>query len=364
MRSVTPRLIDLANIREANAFDIPTWERVLSTGRLHGVSGRWHDALEDAGILGRIPAEVAKHLCSDRLIAENSARTMRWETDRIAHAFHDSTLRVLLLKGAAYVARGFRAGRGRISADVDILVPEADLPEAEAKLRQHGWYFPPESEYDERYYREWMHELPPLRHNPRGTALDVHHNLLPRTSRLYLNSAPLFDAAWRVDDTNIWTLGPQDMVIHSAIHGFYNGELTNCYRDVLDIHELVTDLGDQDSTFWTQLISRTELLGVGRAVFYALRYAHRFLHTAVPTEVLDATRRWGPAGFTITAMDRAIASVYLPSLPPTVWQHLALQALYLRSHWIKMPPRMLANHLWTKYKMRGAGANDEPKLIV
>ncbi|MSR14276.1 MAG: hypothetical protein EXR86_06850 [Gammaproteobacteria bacterium] len=51
-------------------------------------------------------------------------------------------------------------------------------------------------------------------------------------------------------------------------------------------------------------------------------------------------------------MDFAIAAAYLPDLPATLWQSATLQALYLRSHWIKMPPTLLVRHLWKKARMR------------
>lgn len=352
MQSVSPRLIDVSNVGSVLDFDIPTWERILSTGRLHGISGRWYDALDTGGLLEWVPGDVRKHLWSDRLLAQNSARTARWETDRLVHALRGSGIRILLLKGAAYIARGLHAGNGRISADIDILVPSADLPEAESRLQQAGWYFLTESKYDERYYRDWMHELPPMRHNPRGTALDVHHNLLPRTNKLCPDPVPLFEDVWPIADTLVWTLGPQDLVIHSALHGFYSGEFMNCYRDILDIHELVTDLSRQDAEFWSKLVSRTQVLGVGRAVFYALRYAARYFETPIAPDVLAVTREWGPSSVLVTAMDRAINAAFLPDLPPNLWQRAALQALYARSHWIKMPPGLLARHLWTKFRMR------------
>ena len=70
--------------------------------------------------------------------------------------------RWLLLKGGGYVAAGLPPGTGRRVADIDVLVPRADLARVEQLLRDHGWEFPDLDPYDERYYREWMHELPPL----------------------------------------------------------------------------------------------------------------------------------------------------------------------------------------------------------
>ncbi|UUZ51358.1 nucleotidyltransferase family protein [Massilia sp. B-10] len=36
--------------------------------------------------------------------------------------------------------------------------------------------------YDQRYYRVWMHEIPPMQHVQRGSVIDVHHAILPLTA--------------------------------------------------------------------------------------------------------------------------------------------------------------------------------------
>lgn len=37
--------------------------------------------------------------------------------------------------------------------------------------KECGWKMKAEDNYDEHYYRGWMHELPPMQHNVRGTLL-------------------------------------------------------------------------------------------------------------------------------------------------------------------------------------------------
>ena len=37
--------------------------------------------------------------------------------------------------------------------------------------------------YDDAYYRDHMHELPPLIHKERDRMIDVHHTILPLTAR-------------------------------------------------------------------------------------------------------------------------------------------------------------------------------------
>ena len=67
--------------------------------------------------------------------------------------------------------------------------------EVEGALMLHGWSTTHHDAYDQRYYRKWMHELPPLKHNTRGTVLDVHHAILPVTARLKPDSRKLLAAS-------------------------------------------------------------------------------------------------------------------------------------------------------------------------
>ena len=87
--------------------------------------------------------------------------------------------KVVLLKGAAYIALGLPLAEGRRIADIDILTEKQNLRAAERELIFYGWAKTKTDDYDQRYYREWMHEIPPLQHRQRGTVVDVHHNILP-----------------------------------------------------------------------------------------------------------------------------------------------------------------------------------------
>ncbi|MDT1852626.1 nucleotidyltransferase family protein, partial [Acinetobacter baumannii] len=89
---------------------------------------------------------------------------------------------LILLKGSAYAMAGLDAGRGRLFSDVDILVPKPRLDEVEAALMLHGWASTHLDPYDQRYYREWMHEIPPKVHVRRGISIDVHHAIMPETA--------------------------------------------------------------------------------------------------------------------------------------------------------------------------------------
>jgi len=105
------------------------------------------------------------------------------------------------------------------------------LPEVEAALMLQGWATTHHNSYDQRYYRRWMHELPPLRHVTRATVLDVHHAILPETARLKPDSAKLLAASVPAQsDARFRVLAPADMVLHSATHLLHDEELRHGLR--------------------------------------------------------------------------------------------------------------------------------------
>jgi hypothetical protein len=104
-----------------------------------------------------------------------------------------------VLKGAAYVAAGLPAAAGRLFNDIDLLVPREQLPQAESALMLAGWHASGLSEYDKRYYRRWMHEIPPLQHVQRDTVIDLHHAILPETARYHPDTARLRSRAVAVE---------------------------------------------------------------------------------------------------------------------------------------------------------------------
>ena len=100
-------------------------------------------------------------------------RDSSWEVNRLLWALKDIDVPLILLKGAAYLLAGLPPARGRIFADVDLLVPEERIGEIEERLVERGWFKTQIDPYDDRYYRVWMHEIPPLRHRERGTEIDI-----------------------------------------------------------------------------------------------------------------------------------------------------------------------------------------------
>lgn len=294
------------------------------------------------------PSWLRDRLQSSEALAADYERALRWEIDRLARAFVGTNQRWILLKGAGYVAAGLSPGKGRRVADVDLLVPRADLARVEARLREHGWEFGELDPYDERYYREWMHELPPMMHRERKSIVDVHHAILPGTSRLHPKSSRLFERAVPVGPVHV--LCPSHMVLHAAAHLFHDGEIAGAIRDLVDIDQLLRGFA-RDEAFWPDVLREAIALDLTRPAYYAVTYARRWFGTPVPDTVLRELRAWAPPAPVDWAMDafvrRSIASTAGRA------SSFAVFALYVRSHWLRMPALRLAAHLGRKAFRKG-----------
>lgn len=332
-------------------FTPAEWGLLVRQARNAGVLARLHARLEADGILPEVPEAARNHLEAARRIADKQLQSARWELAQIRAALEGSGVPVVLLKGAAYVAAGLPPALGRMFADIDILVPEAALETVEKRLMLHGWIAEKLHPYDQRYYREWMHELPPLRHCRRGTVIDVHHGILPRTSRYAFDSGVLHRDALSIDEDpeSPRVLAPADMVLHSIVHLFCDGEYDRGLRDLCDIDDLIVHFS-ADPGFPARLAERAVELGLARPLYYALRWRHRLLGAPIPSDLEPALRAGAPGPVMGKVMDILLERAMAPSHPSCDrrFTGTARNLLYLRGHWLRMPPRLLLPHLARK----------------
>lgn len=354
----------LAEPLRAATLSIPEWDLILRLARKEKLLARLGAILEAAQDLWLdMPAEVIPMFRAARAYPLLIQSRAVWEVGRILVATEDLGTEILLLKGVAYARADLPVARARAFADVDILVHESELSMIEGRLLAQGWLRQQTNEYDQRYYHEWMHEIPPLRHRDREIEVDIHHRILPRTSRL----APSTDLLWEdslLVGPRLRILAPADMVLHGATHLFYDGEISGGFRDLLDLHELMMHFGSLDPLFWDTLIKRAACLGLGRPLYYAVHFCRSLLATPIPERVLDALQNDAPLPLAGVLMAQLVRNVLTPrdigrrGAPVSAW------LLYVRSHWLRMPPWLLAQHLSRKALRRllRLGSGNPPSI--
>ena len=214
--------------------------------------------------------------------------------------------------------------------------PKEHLETAEKLLRFHGWVGGHHTPYDERYYRKWMHEIPPLMHIKRLTVIDLHHAILPLTARIKSDPQPLFENARALPGfENLFVLAPADMLLHSATHLFTEGEFSHGLRDLADLDSLFRYFSAEPG-FWKELERRAEVLNLGRPLFYALRYCLAVFGTPIPNV---ASGLQGRPPVWISIMDGLFRPGF-DARPCILCRWLVRTGaglLYVRGHWLRMP---------------------------
>ncbi len=339
-------LVDPGSLASRTVED---WDILLRQARRARLLPRLALTARHLGLTEQFPSRLRDHLTAAAATGAHNARGIRWEANRIARALSELDIPILLLKGAAYLLAELPPARGRLASDIDIMVPHAALEAVQAALERHGWEAMKLDPYDQQYYRRWMHELPPLQHRERRSVVDVHHTILPRTSRLRPDPDKLWRDARKLPGGPFSVLSPEDMVLHSAAHLFHDGDLSVAIRDLVDISDLLTHFGETPG-FSDRLVPRAREMNLARPLFYALRYAQTLLTTPVPEDAMCEAEANAPNRATLAVMDRLAPQVLLPTDPndPGRGTGRAAMALYIRSHWLRMPPLLLSAHLIRK----------------
>jgi hypothetical protein len=315
-------------------LDAKGWTALLTIARAEQLIGTLAHRLQGQDM----PVSVAAILEDARTNAEYQKRTALWEADCARRALAGYPGKVVLMKGTAYVAAGLKAGEGRHIGDLDIMVAQADMPQVESLLLgEGGWEWVKEDAYDDDYYRDHMHELPPMIHKERDRMIDVHHTILPLTARPRPDAgAMLGDAV--VLENGLYVFSHADMVIHCAAHLIADGDLSGGLRNLWDMHCLLTEFASTE--FWPALQSRAEHHQLWPAVHRAVRLSRELYGTEIPKEwqSWNARDKW------------CIARLLARDEWGRGSRKFVRLIFYIRSHWLRMPPLMLARHLWVKWR--------------
>ena len=99
-------------------------------------------------------------------------------------------------------------------------------------------------------------------------------------------------------------------------------------------------------------------------MFYGLRYGAEWLATPVPESVRLTVGTSAPSWAVLLLMDRLVRAV----LPPRDLHRrepvMSAWLLYVRSHWLRMPPWLLAGHLLRKAIRRLPRGRESPPGVI
>ncbi len=346
-------------------LDGPRWSALLSVARAEVLLGTLACRVAEVAV----PLDVHALLNAARIAADQAQVHALWEAEMCRRALAPLGIQPVLLKGTAYAAAGLPNAAGRQIGDLDILVPRDRLDEVEAALLGAGWEWVKDDPYDQCYYRDHMHELPPLIHRERDRMVDVHHTILPLTAgptpdaAALLASAVLLPSRLRegpgvglsnqtdagrpappptppAGGRGLRILSSTDMICHAAAHLIADGDLAGGLRNLWDIDRLLRLFAASEPDFWPDLASRARHHQLRPAVHRAARLAHRIFATPIPPDWATSN----PPDPLFAAHLFARDDWGSETCP------LLRLGFYARSHLIRMPLPMLMRHLWVKWR--------------
>ncbi len=328
-------------------FDLDTWQSVILVLREEKLLATlYHLALETA-VFEQYPEFAQRHLYSASIYARRQSKQIFYEALLLQELLEKNGVTPIFLKGANYTLRSSRNSQGRICSDIDVLVKVEELDSCESLLLSQNWHSEKLTQYDEQYYRQWAHEIPPLIHPFRGTVLDVHHNLyLPISGRS--PKIELFINELEFTADNFAVLKIPQTVMHSIIHLFMNENFSSGMRDLFDIYRLIEEHSDE--SFWkdiTVLARQSHFLVELQYCLVALETIFSFdAPEYVSIALHDNQLSWPQKIWAKHIFVNAI----LPQHPLISLnrQHFASSVAYFRGHWVKMPKTVLVKHFVVK----------------
>ncbi|MFT5839052.1 MAG: hypothetical protein ACI9UT_001554 [Flavobacteriales bacterium] len=331
--------------RSTLAFTPKKWQQLVLILRHQQLLACYSAMFKQAGIFEQLPTQTQRHFLNADVLAENHKKQVLFEASELKRELGDKQQYLIFLKGAGYTLSGAQVGDTRIYNDIDILADKKSIDVIEKRLCLLGWLSEELTEHDEKYYRKWAHEIPPLRHGKRGTIVDVHHNIVPIISGRHVDADKFASNSVSTPD-GFQILSFSAMTLHSLIHLFFNEDVEKGYRDLIDIHTLMT--ANNHKEFWLPLITLAKQTGFELELFLACRYVQKTFQTDIPDFVQDKISEFCP--WNIKFLDFMYDKTLKPNHPlcrPRFFS-VAEFMILIRGHFQKMPLHILIYHLLCK----------------
>jgi hypothetical protein len=285
------------------------WTRVADVAVREHVAPLLFKRLKESGARDCVPSDAWERL--RRAYFTNGDRNARLyrELQTVLQLLRGSGIKVVVLKGA-YLAEAVYGDLAlRPMADVDLLVPRADLARAGAvllgmggaRLKRHDEAEPAPGAHreDVKPNREMKrHAHPILVH---GLAVELHWTIVSPTGPFRIDADGLWDRARpaMIAGVEVLSLSPEDLLLHLCLHFCYQDGCKGL-RYLCDVAETIHRFRDEMN--WLRVADLAREWGAARYAWLALRLAADMFDAGVPHDVLE---RLVPAGIDQSLLTQA-----------------------------------------------------------
>jgi Uncharacterised nucleotidyltransferase len=261
------------------------WPLILERARTHQVYPLLYRNLRDLGFSG-VPEAVQAELKGLYLANAFRNQLLAEELARLLRLLGEAGIRVVPLKGVALAQSLYGDVASRVWADIDILVPPANVGQALALLLAFGYRAEPNDPYLSKLALRHGRHFSMVREG-KGISflLEVHWILVQHSSQndeavrdLWSEARPQsFFGVPALDLTREWEL--LYLSIHAADHEW------QMLKWLVDIHQLASS-GSAD---WQKAMAKAKRLELDRLIRQTLAVSSFLLGTVVPSSCSPAT---------------------------------------------------------------------------
>ena len=205
---------------------------------------------------------------------------------RLINLFQQSAIPIAAFKGPLLADSVYGHLSLREFSDLDVLIHEADLPEAEDILTARGY----QADFPDRDYRSAFLSYQgqyAFRNSDSGISIDLHWRLSSKGVTFPLQLAEIWPRLEQVTicGRTVLTLARDDLALFLAAHGTKEG--WKSLNWVCDFAEFLRQYRDID---WSKIFERAHQAHCSRALLLAINLAFTLLDAPVPADLIDEAR--------------------------------------------------------------------------
>jgi len=254
------------------------WAEVERKIEAQRVGGAVFQGLQRVGAASSVPTALIGRLQADYYKTAGRVLEMTEEARRVLRAFQERGIEAILLKGVFLANQVYDTPGVRPMGDVDLLVRERHLPDAEAILLRLG-YQQVREVMPERWEEDLHHHLAPFFNGRVG--VEIHQSVAIKTHPLTAEVEGLWQRKRPVPSIapNAFALSPEDMILHLCVHCAFRWHPAKLLN-LLDVAQVLRT--PSEAPQWQPVLERARRLRIERQLCFPLELAARLLGAHVP----------------------------------------------------------------------------------
>lgn len=284
----------VTSLSSASQADPSAWPPAIRLNwRKLALLAKWHRLLplfsylhERNSSFAQVPLSLLQQSKEDYNWSACHNALLQGHLRSILTSFRDHNIQVIVLKGAALAERLYPQIGLRPMSDIDLLVRQSDLSEAQRIMESLGFEGAGNQALQDLYLHH-HHHLAPYLHQRTGAMVELHWQLVRPDHPYRLDAQEMWANAREVSLAGVKCLDLEsaDQLIHLCIH-FFGDRLGMNYGALLQLCDIALYLRNYDNTInWEDFNSRVIRDSVSSEVYTTLYAARLVLGASYPEEV-------------------------------------------------------------------------------